>query len=541
MSNLIEHNAYRIFGLDSNSNQKDILKRYKEIINRLKIDDYPEYDSDINLPTKLRTEDSVNDALKRLQNTKNGIKEFFFWFQVSDNVDEKAYSHLKNKDYEKAITIWKNASETKNSTSLFYKKNIALIYCLILLKEQNQTYLKESIAIWHEIVNSDKFWNTFAKSYSVNNEQTASPEIIAEFRKNVVKNISDIYTDLYHQYKNAKYIKDFQEIFGSHGDKTEKSLLKPVYEEIHNSIDELNKIKFTENEDIEYEAQDKCENCGNEDAEKYWDYEDGSVLCGVCEKKVGKSWQKKVNELEDTEKEYQKKIRKVNYLISDIDTHFSKLKKMGLFDDSQSKIVRDHAAEALRIKSVELHNIDEFEESSRILKLAIPLCGTDSFKNKVQEDLKTVHTNFENKKKQEEYDEIIGPIVNNWKNGNTDEAFAELEEQLSNKNIDKELKTVLKDMKKQFEERLAEHGKPITEAPGLSTINGIGTTIYGDTQWFVFIFIPIFPLARYSLRHNEDGTYSFFGKLELHNWQKYYIFGMIALIIGFIIWINMSP
>ena len=32
----------------------------------------------------LRTEESVNDALKRLQNTKNGIKEYFFWFQISD-------------------------------------------------------------------------------------------------------------------------------------------------------------------------------------------------------------------------------------------------------------------------------------------------------------------------------------------------------------------------------------------------------------------------------------------------------------------------
>jgi hypothetical protein len=48
MSNLIVNNAYRILGLDGSANQKDVLKRSKEIINRLKIDDYPEYTLDIN-------------------------------------------------------------------------------------------------------------------------------------------------------------------------------------------------------------------------------------------------------------------------------------------------------------------------------------------------------------------------------------------------------------------------------------------------------------------------------------------------------------
>jgi len=59
MVNLIQNNAYRILGLDTNTSQKLILKRSKEIINRLKIDDIPEYDLDIHLPKKFRTENSV--------------------------------------------------------------------------------------------------------------------------------------------------------------------------------------------------------------------------------------------------------------------------------------------------------------------------------------------------------------------------------------------------------------------------------------------------------------------------------------------------
>ena len=114
MTNLIEYNAYRIFGLDTNSNQKNILKRYKELINRLKINDSPIYGSDFQLPPSFRDENSVNDALKRLQNPKNNLKEYFFWFSISDFIDEKAFNYLQKNDVSKAIKTWKDASKKTN-------------------------------------------------------------------------------------------------------------------------------------------------------------------------------------------------------------------------------------------------------------------------------------------------------------------------------------------------------------------------------------------------------------------------------------------
>ena len=153
MINLIENNAYRILGLDNSANQKYILKRYKEITNRLKIDDFPKYDLDINLTDKTRNEESVNDALKRLQSAKNNIKEFFFWFQITDTNDEKATSYLKNNKIDKAIETWEKVSGNKNSTAFFYKKNLAITYCLLLFEKENNTYFNESISIWHEICN----------------------------------------------------------------------------------------------------------------------------------------------------------------------------------------------------------------------------------------------------------------------------------------------------------------------------------------------------------------------------------------------------
>ena len=58
----------------------------------------------------------------------------------------------------------------------------------------------------------------------MNNEQTASPKIISDFKNDVAKQISDVYTDLSQHNKSTKYVKDFQEKFGTHGEETERTL-----------------------------------------------------------------------------------------------------------------------------------------------------------------------------------------------------------------------------------------------------------------------------------------------------------------------------
>ena|GEM_PF-4502327 len=61
--------------------------------------------------------------------------------------------------------------------------------------------------------------------------------------------------------------------------------------------------------------------------------------------------------------------------------------------------------------------------------------------------------------------------------------------------------------------------KPIESAPSLHTINGSGTTLYGESLAIVLMHIPIFWLARYSVTPVGDNTYSFHGKKNLALWQ----------------------
>jgi len=72
-----------------------------------------------------------------------------------------------------------------------------------------------------------------------------------------------------------------------------------------------------------------------------------------------------------------------------------------------------------------------------------------------------------------------------------------------------------------------EKGDPIKSVPDISPINGIGTIIYGKTLYFVFLYFPLLPLARYNCEPINNG-YRFYGKLKLHTWQKVWKWGLIG-------------
>ena len=85
--------------------------------------------------------------------------------------------------------------------------------------------------------------------------------------------------------------------------------------------------------------------------------------------------------------------------------------------------------------------------------------------------------------------------------------------------------------------------KSITAPPGLSTINGIGTTVVGrrdydpetgtyvKTYVFCVLFIPIFTLAAYRVADAGQGWY-FLGKVPLSRFARFWNSGVVLLIAG---------
>lgn len=85
--------------------------------------------------------------------------------------------------------------------------------------------------------------------------------------------------------------------------------------------------------------------------------------------------------------------------------------------------------------------------------------------------------------------------------------------------------------------------EPIKKAPTLHTVNGIGTTLYGKhkpnqdglyvaTLWFVFVFLPIFPLAAYVVRKGQGNLWHFFAKAPLPPFARIWRLGFAATVVA---------
>ncbi|MBP6944499.1 hypothetical protein KBD61_01375 [Patescibacteria group bacterium] len=342
MTQTLSNNSFHILGLDTSSSQKDVSKRAKEIINRLKIDDKPVYETDIDVSNALRTESSVKEASERLQLPKKRIKEYFFWFQIADDIDERAIGHVRGNEYDQALAIWQKASDSDTAKALFYKKNLALLYCHILGKEDNKRYLQDSLQAWSDVINSDKFWSAFSKLYKLHDDQTSNQEIIDDFRGQAVAFLSDIFTELNHTYKDDNYINEFQKVFSSKGGKMEKTVLNPIYATINDAVESLEKMKISED--------------------------------GVFDKDEADVVKKSV---------------------ATIQSELNRLIDLGLYDDSQSKLMRDRAANALRTVVLDLHNnLNELNRSKKLLEAAMQICGTDSLRHKLKSELEQIDKNI---------------------------------------------------------------------------------------------------------------------------------------------------
>lgn len=85
--------------------------------------------------------------------------------------------------------------------------------------------------------------------------------------------------------------------------------------------------------------------------------------------------------------------------------------------------------------------------------------------------------------------------------------------------------------------------EPIDSAPSLYTINGCGVTLYGNTDlhketgsymatyYFVFLFVPIFPICRYRVINSGGNSYRFLGKGPLRTFDKWHIAVSVFIIL----------
>jgi hypothetical protein len=361
MSKLFSGNAYSILGLDTSASQKDITKRSKDILHQLFRDENPDYETDLSsINHTSRSEASVNDAVRRLSSPLKRIHEYFFWFEIERDSDEKNLDLLRDGQFDEALESWKIISE-KSYTA---KRNVAIASSLLLNKTGYKKHLKLSLDAWKDVVESDKFWSHFEKVYALNDEIGTSSAAINEFRSKVTDYLSDFYTDVSRAKKDNSIFAAFSSTFGVKGQKVQDEVLAPIFDQINSSAEQLRNLDASA--DGKLSAQESMA------------------------------------------------IKRVTKKIQDL---FQEVKDLGLYEDSQTKAMRDKVAGAINVVAVDLfNNLDEDDKAIVLIKLAKSFAIGPAVISKINKDLDYVREVTSKNK-------IITPINNLIDNKEFDEAL----------------------------------------------------------------------------------------------------------------------
>lgn len=338
MTASLRDNAYHVLGLTGAATSKQILQRSNEIVQRLKIDDIPEYELDIRAFGNCRTEESVKDALRRLQAPRARLLEYFFWFRFAGNVDMTASALLSGGDLEGAIETWRSGIEPAAAIARW--RNLAIALTISLLGDgalPPDEHLEESLLTWSDIIDSDEFWEDFAEEYR-RDAESLSDEALADFRNRVLSDLSDIYAELGDFRGDKALVSRFQKHFGTHGQKIEEGVLNPAFLTVRAAIEQIEAA--TPGPTPRYNRN------------------------GLAQLKAP---------------------------ITTIQAEFNKLIDAGLYDDSKTRLVRDEAASAIRYVSIALHNHhDDPETALKLLEISDAIAGTDSLKALIEADLNQI-------------------------------------------------------------------------------------------------------------------------------------------------------
>lgn len=480
----IKLNAYNVLGLETLSTYREVNKRHKELEKYLNIQEIPSYEADIALLdySEIRTIDGIKEAFENLSQIQSQLREFFFWFNINDLNDEKAFKNIKENNYEKALKEWKYLYETDTtSRRLFYAKNF-LVLLFLQVEESTEIVvqdIEDTVGIWKEIMDSSHFWRIFSEYFECGTETKLNETILNLFKEDIKKNLSSLYIQIWESIDSYSLYWKFSSTFNITSSTLDHSIMTDIYDKISSSVELLESLGISSD----------------------WIFDDD-------EKQIVKE---SVTEIQDA---------------------LNQTEELWFFEDSKILLLRDRAGKAIRTIVLDIYNnLYEWKKSLWLLKIAHEISGTQSVKEKILEDLNQIENNIDFS----ENEEFIDQLVSLFKNGKSDAALAKIDEILGKSNTSEDLRKNLLELKNSHLDRIKKHGKIITSAPGSYTINWVWVRIYGDTRYIVFLYIPIFPIDRFSLKDLWESWYEFYWKLELTKiqviWRNLVLFGVVLWII----------
>ncbi len=382
---MILQNSYNILWLDITSTQKQITKRWKDILKYLAIWESPDFENDLFFSKEYRNEIYVKEAIDNLTNPKNRLLNVFFWFDIDDERDKELFLLINEKDFNWAITLLESSSNTKN---------LIILYSLILLnKEINDIKLDNTsielveklIIMFDDLLKDEKFWKVFEKKFYLYDDLSTDKKILNDFQLDIWTYLSDIFYDISKNLWDNNVLKVFNKYFKNTKWNKTNSEIDALYWELTKIVEKLERMDISED----------------------WVFDEDEK-----------------QELKNTYKE--------------IDNVLKKIKDIWLYDDSKTLLIRDNLVKALRVIMLDLsNNLNEDEEVIEVQKFALKIVWTDWLKHKIKEEYDIISQNIEFK-----------PIIQLIDEAKHEQAYNKIEE-FESKNNSIKKNNWLKSLKKQ--------------------------------------------------------------------------------------------
>lgn len=562
---LYRQNAFRITGLLVDSSTREIKRRIDDLKNAAECGNAREEHSHAFALDPTPSIDLIREAAQQLQDPERRIVNEVFWFWPAKWGEGRSDQHLSalgNGDKDTAFKGW--ASALKNgpgSAAVIAKHNMAVMYHLVALdsehlavhndltSDQHQAIAKYwgfALKWWEDLTNDETFWSLIAERIRILDD----PRLTTGFARRMRSTFPQALDRVNAMLALAFFEKGKHDLGRTHvtymlqthqgQDDVARTLAvvtAPLKARVVNAVESAREAAQRDPRKAAQSARDMLDAvaetlkiirailpaANHERIDLCDSVADACLTCQIAYARETRDWVTSTEILAAAEKiaeslETQTRIQDQRTLVKSASLMDPLFKEC----EQTAKVVEKDPADgekaAQRLLSVAQPML------SQLGGLGVPAASRDRARDEVAGTVMHCAVAFGNKT--EKWEPCIALL---------DASLRLVASPALKDRILKNLQTVRQNQK--FFSNL----KPISSAPSLSTVNGIGCTLYGCTDkdpesgsylatyYFVLFAIPVFPICRYRVI-STGGGYRFLGKAPLRTFDKWHLFVSLGLI-----------
>lgn len=560
------HNAFRIAGLFVDASIREVKRRIDDLKHAEEMGDAEKehcHAFALKPPPKL---EQIREAALKLQDPERRIVDEFFWFwpmQWGKGKHDEALLALANGDRKVPHRIWANGlSENDVEKAVICKHNLAILYQLIALEgellslEKNlaektldkiEEYWRKSFEWWEQLTDDETFWTLVTNRIRSLDDPRLTTGFARRMRTTFPEAMDKINASLAVQFiqkgklelaqKHIAYMKETHQGLDDVS-KTLASIIMPIQTRIYDIIKKATEIAKSEPERGAQAALDLFKTVSSpldtvrkilpRDDHNRIDLCDAVAEAGLtCQRaytRETRDWEQGTAILREA-----KRFAESDEVLELIAEHLALSQGASLIDPISEACEQAFSAAKDRPE-------DGLSVAKSLLSSTRPMLAS------LQE------SRAPGEQKNRGRDEVAGTVMQcvvifgneteRWEDCvNLLEACQQIAASMDLKEyISQNLSTVRRNAE------VFGKLKPISSAPSLSTISGIGFALYGatnrdeetgtylSTYYFVFFMIPIFPICRYLVIPTLRG-YRFLAKAPLRTFDKCHLCISLGLIV----------